>query len=73
MSAFYLINSNQLSSEAEKREMQSIYDAVTSQINNQAMSAQAMSAMIASHLLKKPLLEVTESCLANNCYRFFIP
>mgnify|MGYP001253158382 CR=1 FL=1 len=28
--------------------MQSIYDAVTSQINNQAMSAQAMSAMIAS-------------------------
>ena len=48
MSAFYLINSNQLSSEAEKREMQSIYDAVTSQIKNQAMSAQAMSAMIAS-------------------------
>ena len=28
--------------------MQSIYDAVTSQINNQAMFAQAMSAMIAS-------------------------
>lgn len=48
MSTFYMLNSNQLSSEAEKRELQSVYDAVTAQINNQAMFAQAMSAMIAS-------------------------
>ncbi len=48
MAVFYLVNSNQLSAEAEKREMQSIFGSASSQINTQAQFAEAMSSMIAN-------------------------
>lgn len=48
MAIFYLVNSNQLISEAEKREMESLYGAASSQINTQALFAEAMSAIVAN-------------------------
>lgn len=48
LALFYLVNSNQLIAEAEKREMESLYVAASSQINTQALYAEAMSAIVAN-------------------------
>ncbi|MGP7735325.1 methyl-accepting chemotaxis protein [Oceanimonas smirnovii] len=48
MSFFYLANANRLISQAEKRELQSLFDAVNAQIDTQALFAEAMSAMVAA-------------------------
>lgn len=48
LALFYLLNSNQLIAEAEKPEMESLYVAASSQINTQALYAEAMSAIIAN-------------------------
>lgn len=48
LALFYLLNSNQLIAEAEKREMESLYVAASSQINTQALYAEAMSAIVAN-------------------------
>ncbi|WP_346351507.1 methyl-accepting chemotaxis protein [Oceanimonas sp. AH20CE76] len=48
MSFFYLANANRLIEQAEKRELQSLFDAVNAQIDTQALFAEAMSAMVAA-------------------------
>lgn len=48
MAMFYLINSNQLIAEAEKREMENLYGALNSQLDTQALFAEAMSTIVAN-------------------------
>lgn len=58
MATFYLANSTQLIAEAEKREMENLYGAISSQINTQALFAEAMSAIVANQpSIKKAFAE----------------
>ncbi len=49
MATFYLVNSSQLIAEAEKRELENLFEAVNSQIKTQSLFAEAMSAIVANH------------------------
>lgn len=66
MAIFYLVNSNNLIAEAEKREMESLYGAVRSQINTEALFAEAMSAIVANQpSIKKAFAERDRNLLTS--------
>ncbi|MDX1268248.1 MAG: cache domain-containing protein, partial [Oceanisphaera sp.] len=48
MALFYLSNANHLITQAEKRELQSLYDTTRAQIDTQARFSEAMSAIVAA-------------------------
>ncbi|GGB34996.1 methyl-accepting chemotaxis protein [Oceanisphaera marina] len=48
MAMFYLVNSNRLIAQAEKRELQGLYNAIQAQADIQAFFSEAMSAIVAN-------------------------